>query len=353
MHFEEVLKVVDAAVASKTERHLKDIEVAILRGSWQGRKYDEIAETSGYTTKYLKQDVGPKLWKLLSEALGEKVSKNNFQAALERKWRFDCTDPKASLRLRRTPTQLETVVQPLAPIPSESKQKVEEMTTNLNGSSVPVTDPELPVGQVPLASGFYVERPPIEERCYQEILQPGALIRIKAPRLMGKTSLMARILDEARAHGYQTVPLSFQLAERAVFTNLDTFLRWFCESVGRRLKQLEQLDDYWTTYGSKDKSTAFFEECLLAEIDTPLVIGLDGVERVFPYRDIADDFFSLLRAWYEYAKYGDSGSQSWKKLRVVLVHSKEVYIPLDINQSPFNVGLSVELQDFRPIQVQI
>ena len=280
------------------------------------------------------------------------MSKNNFQAALERKWRFDCTDPNASLRLRRTQTQLETVVQPLAPIPSESEPKVEEMTTNLNGSSVPVTEPELPVGQVPLASGFYVERPPIEERCYQEILQPGALIRIKAPRLMGKTSLMARILDQARAHGYQTVPLSFQMAERAVFTNLDTFLRWFCESVGRRLKQLEQLDDYWTTYGSKDKSTAFFEECLLEEIDTPLVIGLDGVERVFPYRDIADDFFSLLRAWYEYAKYGDSGSQIWKKLRVVLVHSKEVYIPLDINQSPFNVGLSVDLQEFRPIQVQ-
>ena len=72
MDFKEVLKVVDAAVFTKTERHLKDIEVAILRGSWQGRKYDEIAETYGYTTKYLKQDVGPKLWKLLSEALGGK-----------------------------------------------------------------------------------------------------------------------------------------------------------------------------------------------------------------------------------------------------------------------------------------
>lgn len=36
MDFEEVLKVVDAAVVVKTERHLKDVEVAILRGSWQG-----------------------------------------------------------------------------------------------------------------------------------------------------------------------------------------------------------------------------------------------------------------------------------------------------------------------------
>ena len=203
-----------------------------------------------------------------------------------------------------------------------------------------------------LLSWFYVERPPIEERCYQEILQPGALIRIKAPRQMGKTSLMARILYKAREHGYQTVPLSFQLAERAAFTNLDTFLRWLCESVGRRLHRLNQLDAYWLTYGSKDKTTAYFEECLLQEITSPLVIGLDQVDQIFPYHDIADDFFSLLRAWYEYARYGDRVSKLWEKLRVVMVYSSEVYIPLDINQSPFNVGLNVELQEFSPQQVQ-
>lgn len=91
---------------------------------------------------------------------------------------------------------------------------------------------------------------------------------------------MARILYQAREHGYQTVPLSFQLADRAVFTNLDTFLRWFCESIGRKLKRLEQLDDYWIAYGSKDKSTAYFEECLLAEITSPLLVSLDGMELI-------------------------------------------------------------------------
>ncbi len=229
----------------------------------------------------------------------------------------------------------------------------ELLTVNTNERTQLNAEPEFPVGQVPLASNFYVERPPIEERCYQEILQPGSLIRIKAPGQMGKTSLMARILDEARKHDCQTISLSFHSADKAVFTSLDTFLRWFCESVGRKLKRLHQLDDYWSIYGSKDKTTAYFEECLLEEIDSPLVISLDGVDRIFPYRDIAEDFFSLLRAWYEYAKYGDRSSELWKKLRLVLVHSKEVYIPLNINQSPFNVGLSVELQEFSPEQVQI
>ncbi|MHC0067971.1 AAA-like domain-containing protein [Nostoc sp. UIC 10890] len=226
------------------------------------------------------------------------------------------------------------------------------MPTNPNGQTLLQAEAQLPVGQVPLNSIFYVERSLVEERCYQEILQPGALIRIKAPRFMGKTSLMARLLHQAREYGYHTVPLNFQLADNAVFANLDTFLRWFCESVGRRLKKLDQLNDYWITYGSKDKSTAYFEECLLEETATSLVIALDGVERIFPHRNVADEFFSLLRAWYEYARYGDRISELWKKLRVVIVHSSEVYIPLDINQSPFNVGLSIELQEFTKEQVQ-
>lgn len=53
---------------------------------------------------------------------------------------------------------------------------------------------ENPEGQVPLSSPFYVERPPIETTCYGAIAQPNALIRIKAPRQVGKSSLMSRIL---------------------------------------------------------------------------------------------------------------------------------------------------------------
>lgn len=85
MDFEEALKLADAAIFAKTNRHFKDIEVIILKGAWQGHEYHKIAETYGYAAEYLMQDVGPKLWKLLSEALGERVSKRNFQAALERR----------------------------------------------------------------------------------------------------------------------------------------------------------------------------------------------------------------------------------------------------------------------------
>ena len=56
----------------------------------------------------------------------------------------------------------------------------------------------------------------------------------------------------------------------------------------------------------------------------------------------------MLRSWHEEAKTIDI----WEQLRLVVVHSTEDYGPLDINQSPFNVGLPVELTEFTPEQVK-
>lgn len=217
----------------------------------------------------------------------------------------------------------------------------------------PVADPELPQGQVRLDSRFYLERLPLEAQCYRELSQSGTLIRIKAPRQMGKTSLMSRILAHARDLGYRAVPLSFQHADKSVFSSLEALLRWFCAKIARKLHLSTSIDQHWTdTYGSKDNCTAYFEDVLLSAIETPLVLALDEVDRVFQYPKIADDFFGLLRAWYEEAGYGDEDSDLWAKLRLVVVHSTEVYIPLDVNQSPFNVGLPIELSEFSPEQVQ-
>jgi len=213
---------------------------------------------------------------------------------------------------------------------------------------LPTAEPEIPGGQVGIESTFYMERPPIEERCFQTILQPSALIRIKAPRQLGKTSLMARILASASQANYRTVSLSFQLVDKHIFANLDQFLKWFCAYVGRELNLPNQLNDYWDDiFGSKVNCKDYFEKYLLTQIDVPLVLGLDELDRVFQYPDIAEDFLGLLRAWHEESKR----RAIWKKLRLIMVHSTEVYIPMNINQSPFNVGLPIELPEFTPDQI--
>jgi transcriptional regulator with XRE-family HTH domain len=215
---------------------------------------------------------------------------------------------------------------------------------------LPVAAPELPGGQVEIASQFYIERAPIESRCYEAIDRPGALIRIKAPRQMGKTSLMARILHHAAQQNSTTLALSLQLANKRVFANSDTFLQWFCASFAQELGILEQLTKCWELaeiIGSNQCCKAFFEQYVLPIPDS-LTLGLDEVDRVFESPEIADDFFGLLRALHEEAKRRDI----WKKFRLIVVHSTEVYIPLDINKSPFNVGLPIELPEFSSQQLQ-
>ncbi|MGB3532173.1 MAG: NB-ARC domain-containing protein [Microcoleaceae cyanobacterium] len=85
MNFDEVLKITDGVVFDSTGKHLSDAQRAVLLGTWQRQKYHEIALTYRCTPEYLKQDVGPKLWQLLSVELGEKVSKTNFRSVLERR----------------------------------------------------------------------------------------------------------------------------------------------------------------------------------------------------------------------------------------------------------------------------
>ncbi|MBE9001859.1 NACHT domain-containing protein [Nostoc sp. LEGE 12447] len=87
MNYEQGLEVADEAVFTKAGKRLNHAEIAILKGSWHNKTYEEIAKETSYSVSYLKQTVGPKLWKLLAEGLGEKVSKTNFQLALERRWR--------------------------------------------------------------------------------------------------------------------------------------------------------------------------------------------------------------------------------------------------------------------------
>jgi hypothetical protein len=218
-------------------------------------------------------------------------------------------------------------------------------------------EPEFPDGQVPLHSPMYVERfsgggtsqDSLETECYRAIEHPGSLIRIKAPHSMGKTSLVNRILHCAEMNGYHAISIQFQLADKAIFQDLERFLQWFCANVGRGLKLPNRFTDYWDAmFGSKISCKMYFEEYLLAESTVPIVLALDDIDRLFQYPDLADEFFGLLRAWHEEAKNRDI----WRKLRLVIAHSTQVYIPLSKNRSPFNVGVPIELPAFTEEQIQ-
>lgn len=208
---------------------------------------------------------------------------------------------------------------------------------------------ETPEGQVRIDSRFYIPSS-YEERCYDEVKKPGSLIRIKSPHKMGKSSLMARVLDHAAQLGYRTVVLNLEAANQKLFTDLDKFMQWFCASVGRPLGLRVKPDEYWDDiFGANDNSTDYFEKYLLESKEQPLVVAIDNFDRVFNYPDIETDFCGLLRGWHERSR----SNSDWGNLRLMIVHSQEPYLQRDINQSPFNVGLPIELGEFTVTQVQI
>jgi len=303
--------IADDVVFDCMHQHLSDIEMKVLQASWEEKTYDDMANIYGYSAEYLNKDVGNKLWKKLTTAIGEKVTKKNFKEAFIR-----CRNDR------------------------------------FQSSKVPAIALDLPFpeGAVALESPLYIERPGIESLCYEAVLKPGALIRIKAPKLMGKTSLLTRLLAHAANYHCQAVYVDLGCVDRSILTDLDKFLRWLCLTVGRQLKLENQLNLYWDTdiLGSNDNCTAYFEEYLLTEIGGSLILGLDEVDRLFPYAEVVEDFLGLLRSWHEKGKT----SKIWQHLHLVIAHSTEVYIPLDINQSPFNAGLPIELCEFNLEQVQ-
>ena len=215
----------------------------------------------------------------------------------------------------------------------------------------PEWKPESPIIIVenPSPDGDYIPRPPIEKDCYQTILKPGALIRIKSPEKTGKTSLLNLILDYAENNDCRKVYLNLRSAESAMFSSLDKFLRWFCANISRELGLKPQLDDYWDEelFGSLVSCKTYFQSYVLENIDRPLVLGLDNLDRIFEYADIAKDFLPMLRYWHEEA----NNLEIWQNLRLVIANSTEVYIKLDANQSPFNVGKQVKLPGFNLEQV--
>ena len=81
MNFEEAI---DKLYFAETGRHLNEPELIVLRGTFARKTYEEM-ETSQYSANYLKGDIGPKLWKTLSQAIGEDIGKKNCKAVLGQK----------------------------------------------------------------------------------------------------------------------------------------------------------------------------------------------------------------------------------------------------------------------------
>jgi len=225
-----------------------------------------------------------------------------------------------------------------APAEALRRNVLVSSTLDTHSGSLP-----LPGGVVEPHSPYYV-RPAIEDQCFREILKPGGLIRIKGSRQMGKTSLMRRVLDHAAQTQVRPVAINLGLTDSATLADLDRLLRWLCVMVSRRLGMtIGSIDRDWDdVFGPKGNCTDVFERTLLPACPAGMVLAIDHLDRVFEHPATAEEFLSLLRAWNEMAR----SERPWQQLRMVLVYATEMYLPMNVNHSPFNIGLPVALAEW-------
>jgi len=240
-----------------------------------------------------------------------------------------------------------------APEPAKNVIAPVVTTRSQNRPPLPVADLELPGGTMRLDSEFYIKRKPWDSRCLQEIGNRAGLVRIKAPRQMGKTSLLVRIREQAHILGYQTVTLDVLETDETTFGDLNCFLKHFCALISIQLNvSPQQIKEYWAEdlLGPKVNCNNYLKNCIFPVIDNYLLLVIDELDRLFSSDKVAKEFLKLLRAWNERAKR----EKTWAKLKMALAYSTESYVVFEnINHSPFNVGLAVELPEFTPEQVMI
>lgn len=321
MNIDILCESLNRELIANQSRPLNSVETLLLQGIWQYQTYSQIAEAVGYSPGYLTNVVAPELLHRLSNLTGQRLTKKNCRILLE------------------------AYATSLIHSKSAEKLSIASSTADANW----VLPPVFPSGPIAIDSPFYIARPSIESQVCDEICKPGALVRIKAPREMGKTSLLLRVLDHAQKQGYRTVYLNLEQMDQAICADLNRFLRSLCASVTRQLQLEPKLDDYWDDdMGSKVSCTLYWRHYLLEQVKTPLVLALDELNQVFEYPQVAKDVLPLLRSWYEEARR----VPIWQNLRLMIAHSTEVYVPLQLNQSPFNVGLATQLVRFTADQVQ-
>jgi AAA-like domain len=313
---EYLIAAIEESIVAQTGKALIFIQKAILKEtlSEQKQTYAEIAQKCNYSESYIKKVAAPQLWRLLSLVLNEKVNKYNCRLLLEEKLKnLSSIDNCQTLR-----THSQFIL-------------------------------EFPEGQVPLNSPFYIERANLESTCDREITKPGALLHIQSPRKMGKTSLATRIINNASDREFQTVYLNLERVDTVIFSSIKQVLRWLCANVTQQLGIEPKLNDYWDDdLGALISCTIYFEEYLLKQLSQPLLLVLDEVERVFKQPNITHDFLALLRNWHEKSK----DLTAWQQLRLVIINSTDVYLSLKTNQSPFDLGLTINLPPFSSAEIE-
>ena len=219
--------------------------------------------------------------------------------------------------------------------------------------AAPTEDPFLsePVGgAVPLRSPYYISRP-ADTALQNALTRRDSIVLLKGPRQTGKTSLLARGLQQAREQDARVAFTDFQKISPEHWAGMETFYRAVAQNLADQLELDVAIEEVWSEKrGANENFERFLKREILQKSSAAVVWGLDEADRLFNY-PYCNDVFALFRSWHNERSLNPYGP--WNKLTMAMSYASEAHLFItDLNQSPFNVGTRLTLEDFTPAQVE-
>lgn len=196
----------------------------------------------------------------------------------------------------------------------------------------------IPGGVIRFNDAYYIERTP-DRIVVALAAASGHTIIIKGPRQSGKSSVLLHYLAESRDAGKKIAFIDFQIFANDDLANYPRFLSSFARVLLSRLR----IDLEPPEIRSQFEMVELIERHVLPAVDDPVVFAFDEVDRLLgqPYQA---DFFSMLRLWHNNRS---PFTPEWEDVDLAMAISTEPYLLIDqIDRSPFNVGLQIEMDPF-------
>jgi NB-ARC domain len=187
MDIQEVLQWTDEQVFIKTGKHIDSLQRCILQEVWQGEKYPEIAKKFNRSEDHIKQ-IARKLWKMLSEILGEDIKQSNVRSILERKALSNIYNNNGS--------QIVGYINSHINICGAKRQDVEEAKQRSNSPQTPNQSPIINLTDAPELT-YYYDRTSELSTLKEWILQSHThLITIYGLSGIGKSALTLKLIEQ-------------------------------------------------------------------------------------------------------------------------------------------------------------
>jgi hypothetical protein len=199
-------------------------------------------------------------------------------------------------------------------------------------------------GSLPADAPSYVDRQC--DRDYYELLKERKYCYVFNCRQMGKSSLRVRVTHKLQAEGIVCATIDPQKIGVEV-----TCEQWYASAIRSLVGDLDLKSKFDLRSWIREREllspvqrfAEFIETVVLQEIDAPIVIFVEEIDRLLSLKFGMDDFFGLVRSFFE-----DRPTKSdYNRLTFSFLG---VATPTDLiqshNTSAFNIGYAVEMAGF-------